>query len=401
MSLMSHKRVLIFLGILLAGATFLMTAQDDAVFNYVFNKNANLQQDEGRINVLLLGIGGGSHDGPNLTDTIMVASYDTDTHKATLVSLPRDLWLDQYKNKVNAVYQLGLDQGNGLGLAREAVGKIMGINIPYAIRVDFTGFVKAVDLIGGIDVNVEHSFDDYNYPISGKEDDMCGYKETIENISPDQAKNLGVQPGSLKVLLNPQDQIATAAASPAAGLIYTDDQVFRWFSCRYAHISFKTGPTHLDGTTALEFVRSRHGTNGEGSDFARSRRQELVIKAFRAKVLSLNTLSDPSKLVGLIQTFGSSIDTNIPQSKYLEFAKLARQVQSIKSYVIDQSGEYPFLINPPGDQYGGAWVLTPAGGNYARIQKFVSDAFADSPEATMDTAINPAASTTVESNVNP
>lgn len=380
---------MVVLGIIAAAVAFLLTAQDAAVFNYMFGKGSNLQEEGGRINILLLGIGGGSHDGPNLTDTIMVASYNTSTHKAVLVSLPRDLWLDADQSKVNAIYQKGLDKGDGLGMAREGIGKVLGINIPYAVRIDFNGFVKAVDLVGGVDVNVEHSFDDYIYPLSGKEDDLCGYKEDIKDVPEDQAKTLGVEPGQLKVLLDKDGNIATAAAKPKADLVYTDDQVADWFSCRFEHLSFKAGPAHMDGTTALKYVRSRHGTNGEGSDFARSKRQELVIQAFRAKVLSLNTLSDPGKLVGLVQTFGSSIDTNIPQSKYLEFAKLVRQMSGVKSYVIDESGDNPFLITPPSAAYGGAWVLVPAENNFSRIQKFISDAFTDNPEATLSTTVKP------------
>lgn len=330
--------------------------------------------DSGRVNILLLGIGGGNHDGANLTDTIMVASYNPDKKEVSLISLPRDIWSDKYKAKINAIYEIGLAQDNGLGLTEEEIGHILGLQIPYAVRVDFSGFERAVDLVGGLDINVAHTFDDYFYPVEGKEDDMCGYKFTSQNISDDQAQTLGVTPGQLQVLLDPSGNIATSAASPSAQLNLGDDQGFDYFKCRYEHLSFKQGLTHMNGATALKFVRSRHGTNGEGSDFSRSKRQQLVVQAFKDKVLSLNILTDVSKLVSLTQTFQSSIDTNIAQSDYLAFAKIAQDIQQTQSYSIDTSGYPPLLVVPTSGDYGGAWVLSPTDKDYNQIHKFVSSA---------------------------
>jgi anionic cell wall polymer biosynthesis LytR-Cps2A-Psr (LCP) family protein len=67
----------------------------------------SLKQSDNRINILLLGIGGGTHDGPNLTDTIMLASIDFKADKVTLVSIPRDLWLPDTNQKINAAYAIG------------------------------------------------------------------------------------------------------------------------------------------------------------------------------------------------------------------------------------------------------------------------------------------------------
>lgn len=353
-------------------------------------KDTLIKDDQGRINVLLLGIGGGNHDGANLTDTIMVASYNTETKDVTLISLPRDLWSDQYKEKINAIYETGLEKNNGLGLAEQEIGNIMGLNISYAVRVDFSGFVKAVDLIGGIDVNVAHSFDDYFYPVEGKEDDLCGYQIKDQEVPPDQAQKMGVTPGNLQVLLDPQGNIATASASPSAQLNLTEDQAFEYFGCRFEHLSFKQGLTHMDGTTALKFVRSRHGNNGENSDFARSKRQQLVIQAFKQKVLSLNILTDVNKLISLANTFQSSVDTNIAQSNYLEFAKIAKDINKINSYSVDTSGTHPLLTVPNSlSAYGGAWVLVPSDKDFSGIQSYVSKALSGQLESTGSATISP------------
>src|SRR5579884_3030834 len=223
---------------------------------------SDIKQTNDRVNILLLGIGGGTHDGPDLTDSIIVASYDLKTNDVVMFSIPRDLWLPSIQQKINAAYTVGLSKGgDGLGYTENAIGDVMGIPIHYAVVLDFSGFSKAIDLVGGVDVNVPDTFDDYQYPIDGKENDLCGWKEQQMTLTPDQAKQLNVNPGPLKVYIDPTGKVATDSASLD-------------FSCRFEHIHFDKGMTHMDGTTALKFVRSRHALGIEGSDFARSRRQQ-------------------------------------------------------------------------------------------------------------------------------
>src|SRR3970282_549133 len=100
---------------------------------------------------------------------------------------------------------------------------------------------------------------------------------------------------------------ATGSAIPLSSINDENDP----FTCRYEELSFTKGLKHMDGTTVLKFVRSRHGTGGEGSDFARSARQQKVILAFRQKVLSTETLTSPQKIIDLSKTFGDTIDTAI------------------------------------------------------------------------------------------
>jgi LCP family protein required for cell wall assembly len=296
-----------------------------------------------------LGIGGGTHDGPNLTDTIMLASIDFKADKVTLISIPRDLWLPDINQKINAAYSIGeaKKKGGGLILAESAVGKITGQNIDYGIRIDFSGFVKAVDIVGGLDVNVDNAFEDYQYPIDGKEADPCGHS---------------------------QDELQALANTP-------EDQLPTVFPCRYLHIHFNKGLQHMDGETALEFVRSRHASGVEGSDFARSKRQEKIIKAFKDKVLSAQTILNPAKVITLYETLKSSIDTDIQQTEFDDFIRLAQKMKTtkIQSAVLDIGDEQTqrpgLLINPPtSSDYNYAWVLTPrtGNGNFAEIQKYIS-----------------------------
>lgn len=347
---MRKKIILIILIILFAiifGRLFAKAVKwSPVIFQYFFQKEISLKKTESRINVLFLGIGGGKHDGPLLTDTIIYASIDPVSQKVTLVSIPRDLWLSDLKAKINTGYAFGESRkkGGGLILMKAAVEKILEQPVDYALRIDFNGFVKGIDLIGGIDVNVENSFEDLEYPISGKETDDCGF--TGEEF----------------------EKRATASAIPEA------------FPCRYEQISFKQGVEHMDGEKALKFVRSRHATGLEGSDFARARRQEAIIESFRNKIFSLNILLNPTKLVSLYDVVGESIDADIQQSEYDDFVKLAMKIKDAKinnvvfSYSDPYAEKQDIFINPLNSEaYDDQWVLIPRAGsdNFSEIQKYV------------------------------
>lgn len=229
-------------------------------------------------------------------------------------------------------------------MAKSVISKITGQPIDYAIVVDFSGFVNAVDLIGGLDVNVENSFDDFEYPIAGREDDPCDNKpEDLEKL-------------------------ATASSQLEA------------FPCRYEHIHFDKGITHMDGETSLKFVRSRHAKGGEGTDFSRSQRQEKVIRAFMDKVFSPKIIINPAKLIGLYSAVEQSIDTDIAQAEFDDFIKLAQKFQKakIESVVLDygdrENDRGGLLTHPPiSSMYNFEWVLVPRIGsdNYSEIQEFI------------------------------
>lgn len=317
------------------------------LFQIIFNKNIELRMtNQDTINFLLLGIGGGKHEGPNLSDTIIFASLNIPNKKVTLVSLPRDMWSFDIDGKINSAYAKGESKkkGGGLLLAKSVVSKITGQNIDYGFVIDFSGFVKAVDIMGGLDIDVDKAFDDYEYPIAGREDDPCGNKsEDLENL-------------------------ATASSQLEA------------FPCRYEHLHFDKGSTHMDGETALKFVRSRHAKGSEGTDFARSQRQEKVIKAFMDKAFSLQIVANPGKLVGLYNSIDQSIDTDVAEYEFDDFIKLAQRFQKakIQSVVIDYGDQREerggLLTHPPiSSQYNFEWTLIPRTGtaDFSEIQEFI------------------------------
>lgn len=298
-------------------------------------------------NIALLGIGGARHDGPDLSDTIIMANINLKQNKMYMFSIPRDLWIPGDKDKVNAIYAKEKKEGSGLSAVSAVLELVTGQKIDYVLVLDFEGFRKLVDHIGGIDVNVTSTLDDYNYPIEGLEDDPCG--KTDEEI---------------------QSFTATASA---------ESELWDFFPCRYKHIHVEKGVVHMDGQSALEFVRSRHAIGSEGSDYARSRRQQQVIEAIREKVFSLGVILNPVKMIGIYNILSANIDTNIDVEKLDDFIKLADKLKEgeIKSYVFDEGDnieQYGLLKNPLiTEEYRYKWVLIPrkGNGNFSEIQEFV------------------------------
>lgn len=339
--------VLIILGVFLAktGKYF------PAFFQLIFQKDINLKKNtNNRINILVMGIGGGVHDGPNLTDTMIYASIDPATKKVSLLSIPRDLWMPELKAKINTAYAVGeaKEKGGGLKLAKASIATLLNQQIDYGVRIDFDGFVKAVDMVGGLDIEVDRVLDDYEYPIEGKENDSCGLDE---------------------------EKIASLSAEVATGSATEQES----FPCRYEHLHFDKGLQKMDGINTLKYVRSRHAEDQEGSDFARSKRQEKVISAFKDKVFSADTFLNPVKVVSLVSVLSGSIDTDIKEDEYDDFVKLAQKIKGVKidSAILDigdeQSGRIGLLEHPYSGDYDGQYVLVPTLGNgkYSEIQEYI------------------------------
>ncbi|HMS22314.1 MAG TPA: LCP family protein [Candidatus Levybacteria bacterium] len=347
-----NKKIAIGVGFVILIIFLLIILKTLPIFWGVFiDKKINVKKSEnGNINILLLGIGGAKHDGPDLTDTIILASINPQKNIVHLVSIPRDLYVDSLQSKINAAYANGQEKGGkGILLARSTVASITGIRPDYVFVLDFSGFIKLVDLIGGIDVPVQNTLDDYAYPEEGKENELCGV--TDDGLASFSA------------------QIATGSATE-----------FDLFPCRFLHLHVPAGVQHMDGELALKFVRSRHALGQEGSDFARSKRQQLVINAVRDKILSLGTLANPVKLIGIVGILGDNIRTDIPEGQFDDFIKLAQKMKGakIESTVIDEGDlgqeRYGLLINPPLQEYNGQWVLAPRAGrgNYSEIKTYLS-----------------------------
>lgn len=320
------KMVSIIVG-LVATSTILLLFKNDvmALFNpisIVSNiAQAHLNESDGRTNILILGSDKRSKGDIEsvLTDTILVASIGRVEKDAILISLPRDLWVKSpkgYYSKINGVYSNG-----GAEEITEVVESVMGIPIHYYVVVDFRLFKDTIDILGGIDIEVEKAFVDTQYPVEGK-----------ENAS---------------------------------------------LSERYETVSFEAGKQVMDGDTALKFVRSRKGNNLEGTDFARSARQQKAIMAIKNKALALSTIINPTKLKGLYDTYSENVDTDVTFIDIQNFYILSQQIdfQRIDSIVLDDrsaADEGGLLYAPEDDSlYGGAYVLLPKAGDFSQLHAYV------------------------------
>jgi LCP family protein required for cell wall assembly len=288
-----------------------------------------LKSADGRINILLLGIPGGDHAGATLTDSMVLINIYPPKEDVAIISVPRDIWIPSLLGKINSAYAYGeaREEGGGLVLSKAIVEEILDLPVHYGVVVDFEGFKQAIDLIGGLDVFVENSFDDFRYPIAGREEDECG-------------------------------------GDPE-------------YNCRYEHLRFERGWEHMTGERALKFTRSRFATNsGEGTDFARSLRQKKVLLVFAKKVGSFKTLIQPRNILGFLKIFRESIRADITLSEALTFFRLIKKLDWTKarSFALDYGEDNGggLLFSPPAADFG-AWVLLPRGGNWDQVQAAIKE----------------------------
>lgn len=340
-------------------------------------ENKELPKEKDQYNILLLGYGGGTHEGTYLTDTLMVAHIDLKQKKVLLLSLPRDIWVkvptknDDFHSKINAVYQMGLfpedypdvdtsllTEDNASGLIKKVVQDITGLKIDAFAAVDFQGFITTIDTLEGIEVDVARSFTDYEYPIEGKENDLCGKDEEFAQI--EKYFKPGFDEEEKKKLFEEKPELETFFKN------ITESPV-EAFPCRYETLSFEKGKTHMDGETALKFARSRHSLE-DGGDFNRAQRQQKVLEAVKNKVLSVNFIP---KILPLLDQLEENITTDLPLSdtnKLLLEGRNANQYE-VSTFVI--SNEY--LADDYSD--GGQFIVIPKEGidNWSAVQRKVNE----------------------------
>jgi LCP family protein required for cell wall assembly len=134
---------------------------------------AGLSADSsGRTNMLVLGVGDPGHAGENLSDTMMVVSLDSATHRISEFSIPRDLRVQipgYGYSKINAANAYG-----GEVLAEHVVSNTLNTQIDYYVQTDFTGLRDIVDAVGGLDVSVTSRLVDTEYPCDNNQYAVCG-----------------------------------------------------------------------------------------------------------------------------------------------------------------------------------------------------------------------------------
>jgi len=292
-------------------------------------------EETDRVNILLLGMGGQNHDGGYLTDTIMLASVKPSTGQVSLISIPRDLTVPisgsgwRKINNINALAE-SKTPGSGSQSTIESLSQLFDIKIDYYVRADFQGFTEVINELGGVEVNVENTLDDYEYPILGQED-------------------------------NPN------------------------YYARYEHLYIPSGSQKMNGELALKYARSRHAAGKEGSDFARARRQQLLMEAVKEKLLTRDNLLKPVMIAKIINQLETHINTNFQIWEMVRLWDLVKNINrdQIINKVID-NGPDSFLIDSRGED--GAYILVPKTGNFNQIKSFIRDIFGTVPD---NSAVSP------------
>lgn len=321
------KRVMVILvAVFLAFLLFAGTARALIALKVISLRNiatiagSDLPTDAyGHTNILLLGQGDAGHEGVDLTDTIMIASIDPQhTKSVVLFSLPRDLYFLETTNmgegRINSLYRdyktALVRQGNteqeasrlAMRELADEIGRTMGIEMHDIVKVDFIGFVQAVDAIGGVDIVVPETLIDTEYP----------------------------------------------------GPNYT-----------YETFAINAGPQHLDGETALKYARSRHSTSDFDRSARQQQILGAIADKVKGEGI-LTKPGQILDLLGIMeQHVETTLDTRKMVSlaaagKEIDRSKLLTiQLNTQNGLYGSFSSPGGLLYTPPRDQFGGAAVLLP------------------------------------------
>lgn len=285
---------------------------------------------ESDINVALLGSSGAGHDGGGLTDAILLLNISTESKKARIISIPRDLWvnLPSGENKINHA------MSQGPGALKDAITEVTGITPQYFITIDFSSFTGLIDQLGGVTVNVPVGFDDRFYPIKGLENETCGF-------SPEKIKEVHEK--------------------------YSGFDLEKQFECRYEHLHFESGPNKMNGETALKFVRSRH-SGQHGGDFARSERQQALLVGLLNSLLDKNVIENVQKTFESLRRF---VDTDLDITRAIGISEIivAPQNYEIKHVLLTTSD-----VLSDGKSQSGAYILFPKAGfnKWNEVHSYIS-----------------------------
>lgn len=311
--------------------------------------------DDGRINILLIGMRGENIPGGGLlADTIMVVSVKSSENKAAIISIPRDLYVTvpntQDKQKINAVNAYGEDGGKkkGMEYMKKVVSEVTGLNIHYAASINFEGFKKLVDAIGGIEVTLDKPFEE---PLQFDEEHVCDGQVFTEPTGNYEYKKYTTRTGKVKIAA--QYPLCTNPNKECGG-----------------DFKLPAGKQTLNGSQALCFVRSRKTTN----DFERAKRQQLVMQLVKEKMTSVGTLTDFSKINGIMDSLGDNVRTDMQLWEIQKLYEVYKQMPNpeIHQRVLEDSEAG--LLYYPGEGTAG-YILLPRGDNYDRIHQMAKDIF--------------------------
>ena len=241
-------------------------------------------RESDKINILLVWRWWGYHDAPDLTDTIILASFDKEKHLISMLSIPRDLYVEYNDEnnsewKINGIYSKYYystqSKEKWMLALQDKITEITGEKIDYYINVDFNWFTKVIDALWGIEINIPENFVDDQYP-----DDNWWYRTLV----------------------------------------------------------FRKWTWNFNWENALKYARSRHST----SDFDRSLRQQQVLSWVKQKVIDADYLTSPTKIKQFYDIYNEYIFSDIGITDLLTFIPFFKEIENIKmmSYNVNDSCFY-------------------------------------------------------------
>lgn len=277
----------------------------------------------------------GSNRPTVLTDTLILATYHPQSNEAKLLSFPRDLYHPQLETKINALYWYGRERAlvdanqKPTTLVKDTFEEMIDRPINEVITISLADVRDLINIMGGIEIDVQNEFTDENFPRSGVD--------------------------------------VTVEKDPAV---------------LYETVHFETGPQLMDGETALKFMRSRKANEQvEQGDEARAVRQQQVIAAVASKLQSVDVLGNADTLGRLYRWYA---DNFMAQVNLFQAGQMAGVLQRQRSFPQVESVSMPLteyavatdsatlLVHPPNEKYG-QWVFEPVGGNWDKLQQFIQD----------------------------
>jgi LCP family protein required for cell wall assembly len=285
--------------------------------------NQTPKTDSDHQNWLILGVDSLSTRGnvPPLTDTMLLGSFDLKNKKINLLSLPRDLWLDDVQTKINALYAYGLekDPTNPTALVTNTLSSTLNIPIHQVVVISLDQLKTLIDLVGGVKIVIPIGFTDTQFP------------RTDVDIA-----------------------------------VVHDPKLL------YETVTFTAGDQVLSGEMSLKYIRSRHSGDSAGTDTARGERQQLVLTSLVSQLTDPQLYkTKPTLALDLWQWYQQNFSSQIGLSELTSLAKpfiypeivapeiIRHQVSiAVVNKKTNQVVEPGVLTNPPvkPTKYQGQWV---------------------------------------------
>ncbi len=259
-----------------------------------------------------------------LTDTIILLTIDTVSGEINSLSLPRDLWIEEYQTKINSLYYYGqkTNPEQPTQLVSSVVESLSGITIDKIIPVNLEQLAELVDTLGGLEITVTKAFTDDHFPIPG--------------INPSQI---------------------------------TDPALLQ------KTVSFEAGSQLMNGARVLEYIRSRQAIGENGTDDSRTQRQQQVIIAILSKLQSKTVLTNPNLVGKIVSWFRANYESYWPLSEVLrtgiQFVKndTRPNLTAHTLPIAENYQDYGVLIHPPIWRYQNQWVYTAT--NSAILREYI------------------------------